>query len=106
LLTGNLDGALKNLQRAEELIADAPAAKPTDIAEVRLLPGATALRLGKTHALLAKRGQQRRAQHRQSAVVLLERSVTSLLPLKSDPVVGWQAEQLSTEAELLLQTLT
>jgi serine/threonine protein kinase len=106
LLTDNLDGALTNLQRAEKLIADAPPAKPTDIAEVRLLPGATALRLGKTHALLAKQGQQRRSQHRQEAVVLLERCVASLASLKADPVIGRQAEQLSTEAELLLQTLS
>jgi tetratricopeptide (TPR) repeat protein len=106
LLTGDLDEALTNLQRAEGLIAQAPPAKPTDIAEVRLLPGATALRLGKTHALLAKRGQHRRTQHRQEAVVLLERSVSSLSELKADPVIGKQAKQLSTEAELLLQTLS
>lgn len=106
LLTGNLDTALTNLQRAEKLIAEASPSKPTDIAEVRLLPGATALRLGKTHALLAKRGQQRRTHHRQEAVTLLNRSVTSLRQLKADPVIGRQAEQLSTEAELLLQTVT
>jgi serine/threonine protein kinase len=106
LLTGDLDEALTNLQRAEGLIAQAPPAKPTDIAEVRLLPGATALRLGKTHALLAKRGQHRRTQHRQEAAALLERSVSSLSELKADPVIGKQAKQLSTEAELLLQTLS
>ena len=32
--------------------------------------------------------------------------VTSLRQLKTDPVIGRQAEQLSTEAELLLQTLS
>jgi tetratricopeptide (TPR) repeat protein len=106
LLTGKLDQALTHLQRADGLIAQASPAKPTDIAEVRLLPGATALRLGKTHALLAKREQKRRVQHQQEAVALLERSVTSLRQLKSDPVIGRQAAQLSTEAELLLQTLS
>jgi eukaryotic-like serine/threonine-protein kinase len=106
LLTGDLDQALTNLQRADELIAAAAPARPTDIAEVRLLPGATALRLGKTHALLAKRRQHRQTQHRQEAVELLQRSVASLRQLKADPVIGWQAAQLSTEAELLLQTLS
>jgi tetratricopeptide (TPR) repeat protein len=108
LLKGELDQALTDLQRAAEFIAQAPQTKPTDIAEVRLLPGATSLRLGKAHALLAKREQQarpRRTQHRQDAVTLLERSVASLRELKADPVIGRQAEQLSTEAELLLQTL-
>lgn len=106
LLTGKLDEALTHLQRADGLIAKASPAKPTDIAEVRLLPGATALRLGKTHALLAKREQKRRAQHQQDAVAQLEKSVTSLRQLKTDPVIGRQAAQLSTEAELLLQTLS
>lgn len=106
LLTGNLDDALTNLQRAEKLLAAAAPAKPTDIAEVRLLPGATALRLGKTHALLVQRGQHRPTQHRQEAIALLRLSVASLRPLKTDPVIGRQAEQLGTEAELLLRTLS
>jgi len=104
LLKGELEDALAHLQRAAELIAQAPPAKPTDIAEVRLLPGTTALRLGKTHALLAQR--ERRTQHRQDATALLERSVASLRELQTDPVLGRQAKQLSSEAELLLQTLS
>lgn len=108
LLKAELEDALTHLQRAAELIERAPPAKPTDIAEVRMLPGATALRLGKTHALLAQRDQQARAlrtRHRQDAVELLERSVASLHALKTDPVLGRQAAQLSSEAERLLQTL-
>lgn len=109
LLKDELDQALTDLQRAAELIAQAPPAKPTDIAEVRLLPGTTSLRLGKAHALLAKRRQQthpRRTQHRDNAVTLLERGVASLRELEADPVIGRQAKQLSAEAELLLQTLS
>lgn len=105
LLKGEPDDALTHLQRAAELLQRAPATKPTDIAEVRLLPGATALRLGKTHALLAKR-ERRHTQHRTDAVELLERSLASLRDLKGDPVLGRQAEQLSIEAEQLLRTLS
>ncbi|MET0533391.1 MAG: serine/threonine-protein kinase [Steroidobacter sp.] len=104
LLKSELDDAFKNLQRAADLIAQSPAAKPTDIAEVRLLPGTTALLLGKTHALLANR--ERRVQHRKDAADLLQRSVASLRQLTSDPVLGKQAKLLSTEAEQLLQTLS
>jgi eukaryotic-like serine/threonine-protein kinase len=105
LLTGDLGKALEDLQRAEALIADAPPAQPTDIAEVRLLPGTTALRLGKVHAQLAKQKRQQK-QHQRDAITLLERSVAHLRDLMADPVIGWQAKQLSTEAELLLQTLS
>jgi eukaryotic-like serine/threonine-protein kinase len=106
LLKSELDEALQELQRADELIAQAPPAKPTDIAEVRLLPGTTALRLGKTHALLAVRTRQssQARQHRQASEKLLARSVANLRALQDDPVLGRQARAQLEEARQVMNS--
>jgi non-specific serine/threonine protein kinase/serine/threonine-protein kinase len=108
LLQNDPAEALKHLNRAAEIIARGPPAKPTDIAEVRLLAGSNSFRLGKTHAALAKGTETaaRRGEHRKHATAFLERSIDELRPLKSDPVIGKEASQLTEEAEQLLRTLS
>lgn len=95
LLKGEPATALTHLNRALRLVNEAPAAKPTDIAEVRMLPGMTNFRLGKAHALL---------NHRRDAASFLESSVTRLQPLADDPVVGKDAQRLTEQARQLLHS--
>jgi tetratricopeptide (TPR) repeat protein len=107
LLKNDPDTALKQLDRATVLIGRAPPAKPTDIAEVRLLAGSNAFLAGKAHTLLANRVSAARAsEHRELAAMLLKRSVSELAPFANDPVIGKQALDMTHQAEMLLQTLS
>lgn len=99
--------ALTHLDRAAGLINGAPPAKPTDIAEVRLLAGSNAFLLGKAHTLLAMQGPAaHRHEHRERAATLLKRSVTDLAHLTSDPVIGKNAVDMTQQAGQLLQKLS
>lgn len=99
--------ARTHLDRAAEIIARAPPAKPSDIAEVRLLAGTNAFLLGKAHTLLAQRvPASRRDEHRERAATLLQRSVSDLAHHTADPVIGKDATRLTNEAELLLRSLS
>ncbi|WP_129648731.1 serine/threonine-protein kinase [Peristeroidobacter agariperforans] len=95
LLKGEPATALTHLNRALRLVTEAPPPKPTDIAEVRMLPGMTNFRLGKAHALL---------KHQREAATFLAASLTRLEPLTADPVVGKDAQRLTEEARQLLQS--
>lgn len=95
LLKGDAAAALTHLNRALRLVTEAPPAKPTDIAEVRMLPGMTDFRLGKAHAMLNS--------HRDAAT-FLESSITRLQSLIADPVVGKDAQRLTEQARQLLQS--
>jgi serine/threonine protein kinase/tetratricopeptide (TPR) repeat protein len=99
--------ALTHLDRAADIIARAPPAKPSDIAEVRLLAGTNAFLLGKAHTLLTQRvPASHRDEHRERAATLLQRSVTDVAHLTADPVIGKDATRLTDEAELLLRSLS
>ncbi|MDY6949193.1 MAG: protein kinase [Pseudomonadota bacterium] len=99
--------ALTQLDRAADIIAHAPPAKPTDIAEVRLLAGSNAFFVGKAHTLLARTvPAARRREHRDQASTLLKRSVSALAPLQNDPVIGKDAVKLTQQAAQLLRTLS
>lgn len=87
--------ALTHLNRALRMVAEAPPAKPTDIAEIRMLPGVTNFRVGKAHVML---------NHPLDAVVFLESSVTRLQPLTGDPVIGKDAQRLTQQARQLLHS--
>lgn len=97
LLKGQPATALTHLNRALQLVNAAPPAKPTDIAEVRMLPGVTNFRLGKAHAML---------NHQQDAASHLESSVTHLQPLTGDSVIGKDAQRLTEQARQLLDILS
>jgi hypothetical protein len=97
--------ALTHLDRAAKLIAGAPRAKPTDIAEVRMLAGSNALLFGKAHATLGMRASAARArEHQEQAATLLRRSISELEHLTNDPVIGKDVVMLTKEARRLLQT--
>ena len=97
LLKGQPATALTHLDRAYRLVNEAAPAKPTDIAEIRMLPGMTNLHLGKAHALL---------NHPSEAATFLEASLTRLQSLTSDPVIGKDAQRLTDEARQLLRSLS
>jgi non-specific serine/threonine protein kinase/serine/threonine-protein kinase len=97
LLKGEAATALTHLDRALKLINEAPPAKPTDIAEIRMLPGVTNFRLGKAHAML---------NHQRDAATYLESSVTLLRDLTDDPVIGKDAQRLTEQARQLLQSVS
>ncbi|MDY6945107.1 MAG: protein kinase [Pseudomonadota bacterium] len=106
LLKGQPAAALAHLDRATQLIAQAPPAKPTDISEVRLLAGTNAVRVGHAHALLAAQPALQPARqrlHRRDATVALERGVTALRQLTTDPLIGKEATALTRQAKQLLQ---
>jgi serine/threonine protein kinase len=94
LLTGKPATALMHLNRALHLVNEGPPPKPSDIAEVRMLPGMTHFRLGKAHALL---------NHRREAASFLEQSLARLQALTDDPVIGKDAQRLAQEARQLLR---
>lgn len=107
LLKDDPTKALTHLDRAASIIAGAAPAKPTDIAEVRLLAGSNAFLLGKAHTLLAQRAPAgRRDEHRDQAATLLKRSLSSIAHLTADPVIGKDATKLTREAEQLLRSLS
>ncbi|HEY5755408.1 MAG TPA: serine/threonine-protein kinase [Steroidobacter sp.] len=97
LLKGEATTALTHLDRALKLINEAPPAKPTDIAEIRMLPGVTNFRLGKVHAVL---------NHQRDAATYLESSVTRLQALTDDPVIGKDAQRLTEQARTLLHDVS
>ena len=97
LLKGQPKTALTHVNRALALVNAAPPAKPTDIAEVRMLPGVTNFRLGKAHALLNR-------PH--DAATHLEASVTQLQPLTDDAVIGKDAQRFTEQAKQLLDSLS
>lgn len=106
-LKGQPGTALTHLDRASHLLSHAPPAKPTDIAEIRMLAGSTMFRLGKAHALLvSKQGGGQSEDHRRDAANYLEGSITRLQILTKDPVIGKDAQRLTDEARQLLQRLS
>lgn len=99
LLKGQPATALIHLNRALQLVNEAPPAKPTDIAEIRMLPGMTAFRLGKAHVMLGQ-------DHQRDAATYLESSVTRLQGLTDDPVIGKDAQRLTDQARQLLHSVS
>jgi len=97
LLKGQPATALTHLKRALRMFNEAPPAKPTDIAEIRMLPGVTNVRLGKAHSML---------NQTQDAAAFLEAGITRLQSLTSDPVIGKDAQRLTEQARQLLQSLS
>jgi tRNA A-37 threonylcarbamoyl transferase component Bud32 len=105
LLKGEPAAALTHLDRAAQIIAAAPPAKPTDIAEIRLLAGSNAFLVGKAHSLMAQQAAAgRKRRHQQQAMTRLKRSVSELAHLTNDPVIGRNAMEITEEAQRLLQT--
>lgn len=99
--------ALTHLDRAAEIIQRAPPAKPTDIAEIRMLAGSNAFLTGKAYAQLSSgKPAARGSEHRTRAATLLKRSLANLMPLTADPVIGKQVSELTDEAQHLLETLS
>ncbi|HEY5808158.1 MAG TPA: protein kinase, partial [Povalibacter sp.] len=99
---GQYESALQQLNRAATIVRSAPPAKPTDIAEIRLLAGSTYVRLGKVHASMAAtlHGSQR-TQHLAEARDWSERAISSLRPLTSDTVIGTRSTYLLAQAEAI-----
>jgi tetratricopeptide (TPR) repeat protein len=97
LLKGQPALALTHLNRALRLLNEAPPARPTDIAEIRMLPGVTNFRLGKAHSML---------NHPRDAATFLDASVTHLQPLANDPVIGKDAQRLTDQARQLLHSVS
>ncbi|GFE86830.1 serine/threonine-protein kinase [Steroidobacter agaridevorans] len=97
LLKKQPDTALIHLNRALQLVTEAGPTKPTDIAEIRMLPGETNFRIGKAHAQL---------NNQADAAAYLQASLRSLRDLTKDPVVGNDARRLTEAARQLLDSLS
>jgi len=94
------EAALAHLYRALDIVREAPPAKPTDIAEIRLLRGSTYYLLAKSHSGRAskerntERGERSDEARRWSKV-----AIEILNPLTTDTLIGKRARELKEEAE-------
>ncbi|MET0658348.1 MAG: tetratricopeptide repeat-containing protein kinase family protein, partial [Steroidobacteraceae bacterium] len=107
LLLGEHEAALSDLNRAEEILRKAPP-QPTEVAEIRLLPGLTYANLALVTAALAQREPTRaslRVEHSRQAHEWSQRAFAALQPLSSDVLEGPRAKRLMADVQRALRPL-
>ena len=91
LLLGDAAAALHDFSRAETLIRNSPPAQPTDIAEIRMLPGVTYANLARATAAMAQHTstpKHLRANYVREMRDWSRRALDNLQPLAMDALEG------------------
>src|SRR5262249_36274500 len=100
LLLGNHAAALHDFSEADKILRNGPPPQPTDIAEIRMLPGVTYANLARAPAVMA---QQRsppktlRANYVREAREWSRRALATLEPLTTDALEGRHARNVIAE---------
>jgi non-specific serine/threonine protein kinase/serine/threonine-protein kinase len=100
LLLGDHAAALHDFSEAEKILRNGPPPQPTDIAEIRMLPGVTYANLARATALIAQQPatpKNLRANYVREAGDWSRRAVETLEPLKKDALEGRHASKVIAE---------
>jgi serine/threonine protein kinase len=100
LLLGDHAAALHDFSEAEKILRNGPAPQPTDIAEIRMLPGVTYANLARVTAAIAQQTATRknlRANYVREASEWSRRAVEILEPLTKDTLEGRHARHVIDE---------
>jgi serine/threonine protein kinase len=100
LLLGDAAAALHDFSRAETIVRNSPAPQPTDIAEIRLLPGVTYANLARATAEMAQHTstpKHLRANYLREAQDWSRRALEVLQPLAADALEGRHVKRVIDE---------
>ena len=100
LLLGDAAAALHDFSRAETIVRNAPAPQPTDIAEIRMLPGVTYANLARATAAMAQQAstpKHLRANYVREARDWSRRALEVLQPLAADALEGRHVKRVIAE---------
>lgn len=99
--------ALRDFSRAETIVREAPP-QPTDVGEIRVLPGMTYANLARAAAAMAQAGStpaHLRGKYAKDAREWSQRAAEWLQPLTIDVLEGREAKRLLAEMEAALRPL-
>jgi len=100
LLLGNHAAALHDFSEAEKILRNGPPPQPTDIAEIRMLPGVTYANLARATAAIAQQpatARNLRANYVREASEWSRRALETLKPLTQDALEGRHARHVIAE---------
>ena len=100
LLLGNHSAALHDFSEAEQILRNDPPPQPTDMAEIRMLPGITHANLARVTAVIAQQSatpKNLRANYVREAGEWSRRALETLEPLTKDALEGRHARQVIDE---------
>jgi tetratricopeptide (TPR) repeat protein len=108
LLLNDAAAALRDLSRAETILRNGPPPQPTDIAEIRMLPGIAYANLARATALMSQQSstpQHLRANYVREARDWSRRALEILQPLTKDALEGRHARAVIAEMNEALGAL-
>jgi tRNA A-37 threonylcarbamoyl transferase component Bud32/tetratricopeptide (TPR) repeat protein len=100
LLLGEHAAALHDFSEAEKILRNGPPPQPTDIAEIRMLPGITYANLARVTAVVAQQAatpKNLRVNYVREAGEWSRRAIENLQPLTKDALEGRHAKQVIAE---------
>jgi tetratricopeptide (TPR) repeat protein len=100
LLLGNHAAALHDFSEADRILRNLPPAQPTDIAEIRMLPGITYANLARATAVIAQQNstpRNLRANYVRESGEWSRRATDTLAPLTKDALEGRHAREVIAE---------
>jgi tetratricopeptide (TPR) repeat protein len=100
LLLGNHAAALHDFSEAEKILRNGPPPQPTDIAEIRMLPGVTYANLARATAVIAQQAatpKNLRVNYVREAGEWSRRALATLEPLTKDALEGRHAQHVIAE---------
>ena len=100
LLLGNHAAAMHDFSEAEKILRNGPQPQPTDITEIRMLPGVTYANLARITAAIAQQAatpKNLRANYVREAGEWSRRATQTLQPLTKDVLGGRHAQQVIDE---------
>jgi eukaryotic-like serine/threonine-protein kinase len=100
LLLGDSTAALSDFSRAETIVRNAPPPQPTDIAEIRMLPGVTYANLARVTAAMSHQRstpKHLRANYVREARDWSRRALDALQPLAGDALEGRHVKRVIAE---------
>ena len=100
LLLGDTAAALHDFSEAEKILRNGPPPQPTDMAEIRMLPGVTYANLARATAVIAQQDatpKNLRANYVREAAEWSRRALETLEPLTKDALEGRHARQVIDE---------
>jgi serine/threonine protein kinase len=110
MLLGDPVAALSDFSRAETILRNGPPPQPTDIAEIRMLPGVTFANLARATAVMSQHAftpRHLRANYVRESRDWSRRALELLQPLTGDALEGRHAKQVIAQMnETLNETLS
>jgi eukaryotic-like serine/threonine-protein kinase len=108
MLLGDAAAALHDFSEAERILRNGPPPQPTDIAEIRMLPGITYANLARATAVMSQQSSTSkplRANYVREARDWSRRGLELLQPLTSDALEGRHAKQVIADMNVAIARL-